>query len=60
MPRDAESATAIVTDSVPAAMMRSKVRRLLAEYDHPPNAQEKAFELVLEQTELFANGMADR
>ena len=60
VPRHAESATAIVADSVPAEMMRSKVRRLLAKYDYPPNAQDKAVELVLEQTEIFANGMADR
>jgi type I restriction enzyme R subunit len=41
-------------DSVRAAM-RSKVRRLLAKYDYPPDAEEKAVELVLEQAELFAN-----
>lgn len=40
-------------DSVRAAM-RSKVRRLLAKYDYPPDAEEKAVELVLEQAELFA------
>jgi len=45
-------------DSVRAAM-RSKVRRLLAKYDYPPDAEEKAVELVLEQAELFANGTAD-
>jgi type I restriction enzyme R subunit len=42
-------------DSVRAAM-RAKVRRLLAKYDYPPDAEEKAVELVLEQAELFANG----
>jgi len=45
-------------DSVRAAM-RSKVRRLLAKYDYPPDAEEKAVELVLEQAELFATGEAD-
>lgn len=40
-------------DSVRAAM-RSKVRRLLAKYDYPPDAEEKAVNLVLEQAELFA------
>jgi len=44
-------------DSVRAAM-RSKVRRLLAKYDYPPDAEEKAVELVLEQAELFATGEA--
>lgn len=42
-------------DSVRAAM-RSKVRRLLAKYDYPPDAEAKAIELVLEQAELFADG----
>ncbi|GHG43866.1 DEAD/DEAH box helicase [Sinomonas cellulolyticus] len=44
-------------DSVRAAM-RSKVRRLLARYDYPPDAEAKAIELVLEQAELFAKGEA--
>lgn len=44
-------------DSVRAAM-RSKVRRLLAKYDYPPDAEAKAIELVLEQAELFADGEA--
>jgi type I restriction enzyme R subunit len=42
-------------DSVRAAM-RAKVRRLLAKYDYPPDLEEKAVELVLEQAELFASG----
>ena len=41
------------------ATMRSKVRRLLASYDYPPDAEAKAIELVLEQAELFAKGEAD-
>lgn len=41
-------------DSV-RATMRSKVRRLLARYDYPPDAEATAIELVLEQAELFAN-----
>jgi len=40
-------------DSVKAAM-RSKIRRLLAKYDYPPDHEEKAIELVLQQAELFA------
>ncbi|MDQ4214746.1 type I restriction endonuclease subunit R [Microbacterium capsulatum] len=36
------------------AAMRSKVRRLLAKYDYPPDHEEKAVELVLQQAELFA------
>lgn len=40
------------------ASMRSKVRRLLAKYDYPPDAEDKAIELVLEQAELFADGEA--
>ncbi|MGV1005971.1 MAG: type I restriction endonuclease subunit R [Candidatus Nanopelagicales bacterium] len=44
-------------DSVRAAM-RSKVRRLLAKYDYPPDHEDKAIELVLQQAELFAaNGV---
>lgn len=42
-------------ESVRAAM-RAKVRRLLAKYDYPPDLEEKAVELVLEQAELFAAG----
>lgn len=41
-------------ESVRAAM-RSKIRRLLARYDYPPDAEEKAVELVLEQAELLAD-----
>ena len=44
-------------ESVRAAM-RSKVRRLLARYDYPPDAEAKAVELVLEQAELFAKEAA--
>lgn len=44
-------------ESVRAAM-RTKVRRLLAKYDYPPDLEEKAVELVLEQAELFA-GVTD-
>jgi type I restriction enzyme R subunit len=38
------------------AGMRSKVRRLLAKYGYPPDLEEKAIELVLEQAELLAAG----
>lgn len=44
-------------DSV-RATMRTKVRRLLAKYDYPPDLEEKAVELVLEQAELFASDTA--
>jgi type I restriction enzyme R subunit len=40
------------------ATMRSKVRRLLAKYDYPPDHEEKAVELVLQQAELLANAEA--
>ena len=36
------------------AAMRSKVRRLLAKYDYPPDHEDKAIELVLQQAELLA------
>lgn len=36
------------------AAMRSKVRRILARYDYPPDAEEKAVDLVLKQAEVFA------
>jgi type I restriction enzyme R subunit len=45
-------------DSVRAAM-RTRVRRLLAKYDYPPDLEERAVELVLEQAELFASGTED-
>ena len=40
-------------DSVRAGM-RAKVRRLLARHGYPPDKEERAIELVLEQAELFA------
>lgn len=36
------------------AAMRSKIRRLLARYDYPPDHEEKAIELILRQAELIA------
>ena len=45
-------------DSVRAAM-RAKVRRLLARYDYPPDREEKAVELVLQEAELFATSNAE-
>jgi len=36
------------------AAMRAKVKLLLAQYDYPPDKEERAIELVLEQAELFA------
>lgn len=45
-------------DSVKAAM-RSKIRRLLAKYDYPPDREEKAIELVLQQAELFAGNTSN-
>ena len=38
------------------AATRSKMRRLLAKYDYPPDHEEKAIELVLQQAELLASG----
>jgi type I restriction enzyme R subunit len=35
--------------------MRSKIRRLLAKYDYPPDYEERAVELILEQAEQFAS-----
>lgn len=46
-------------DSVRAAM-RTKVRRLLAKYDYPPDAEPKAIELVLEQAEVLAGSEVQR
>jgi type I restriction enzyme R subunit len=46
-------------ESVRAAM-RSKVRRLLAKYDYPPDHEEKAVELVLQQAELLAGAEAQK
>lgn len=46
-----------VKESVRAAM-RSKIRRLLAKYDYPPDHEERAIELILEQAELFAQSTA--
>lgn len=40
------------------ATMRSRVRRLLAKYGYPPEAEARAIELVLEQAELFAGTAA--
>lgn len=42
------------------AAMRSKVRRILAKYDYPPDAEKKAIELVLEQAEVFASATAQQ
>lgn len=36
------------------ATMRSRVRRVLAGYDYPPNHEEKAVDRVLQQMELLA------
>ena len=40
------------------AAMRAKVKLLLTRYDYPPDKEEKAVELVLEQAELFATEAA--
>lgn len=34
--------------------MRAKVRRLLAQFDYPPDKEARAVDLVIEQAELFA------
>ena len=44
-------------DSV-RAEMRAKIKRLLTRYDYPPDKEERAIQLVLEQAELFAAGVA--
>ena len=36
------------------AEMRAKVKRLLTRYDYPPDNEERAIDLVLEQAELVA------
>jgi type I restriction enzyme R subunit len=45
-------------DSV-RATMRAKVKRLLVQYGYPPDKQEKAIDLVIEQAELFASDEVD-
>jgi type I restriction enzyme R subunit len=42
------------------AEIRAKVRRLLAKYDYPPDLEERAVELVLQQAELFADAEGAR
>jgi type I restriction enzyme R subunit len=44
-------------DSV-RATMKAKVKRLLARYDYPPDKEEQAIQLVLEQAELLAQEAA--
>jgi hypothetical protein len=40
------------------AGLRAKVRRLLIRYDYPPDKEERAIQLVLEQAELLAEEAA--
>jgi len=44
-------------ESVPAGL-RAKVKRLFARYDYTPDKEERAIELVLEQSQLFAEAEA--
>jgi type I restriction enzyme R subunit len=44
-------------ESVRAAM-RARVRRLLAKYDYPPDKEDRAVDLVIEQAELLATEAA--
>ena len=44
-------------DSVRAAM-RAKVKRLLTRYDYPPDKEEAAIDLVLQQAEMYAGTVA--
>ena len=44
-------------DSVRAAM-RAKIKRLLTRYDYPPDKEEQAIDLVIQQAELFAQDAA--
>lgn len=43
-------------ESVRAAM-RARVKRLLTKYDYPPDKDERAIELVLQQAELYASAV---
>jgi type I restriction enzyme, R subunit len=40
------------------AGLRATVTRLLARYDYPPDKEERAIELVLEQAQLLADAVA--
>ncbi|MBA3311240.1 MAG: DUF3387 domain-containing protein, partial [Nocardioidaceae bacterium] len=40
------------------ALLRSRVRRLLTKYRYPPDKQESAIVLVMQQAELFAAEVA--
>lgn len=53
--RDSATIDWAVKDSVRAAI-RAKVRRLLAIHGYPPDMEDAAVELVLEQAEIYANG----
>ena len=51
--RDSTSIDWNLKESVRAAL-RAKIRRLLNRYDYPPDKEERAIQLVLEQAELLA------
>jgi type I restriction enzyme R subunit len=40
------------------AEMRAKIKRLLTRYDYPPDKEEQAIDLVIQQAELFASEAA--
>jgi type I restriction enzyme R subunit len=40
------------------ARLRSRVKRLLAKYGYPPDAEQQAVDLVLEQTKMFADELS--
>lgn len=40
------------------AKMRARVKFLLTKYDYPPDKEEKAIDLVLEQAELMGSSLA--
>jgi type I restriction enzyme R subunit len=40
------------------ALVRSRVRRLPAKYDYPPDGQKDAIELVLKQTRTYIEDIA--
>ena len=40
------------------ATMRARIKRLLTRYDYPPDKEERAIDLVLQQAELFATEAA--
>ena len=55
--RDSATIDWNLKDSVRAAM-RARVKKLLIQYDYPPDKEEAAIDLVIQQAEMFAMGEA--